>query len=85
VPQGRIRHKSDAEFAANGQHIGFHVSRPERVLPRFADDAELCRNTHVWPARREESTDQFLVVVRAVHVSGVEKIDAEFDSPIEYL
>jgi len=43
-------------------------------------DTELCRHGHFVPAIRECFGKQRFVVSSAVHVGGVEEVDAEFDS-----
>src|SRR5580658_641340 len=49
----------------------------------MADDSEFGRDDHAIPNRPELAPDQFLIVIRPIHVRGVEKIDSQFERTMQ--
>ncbi|MNF74851.1 hypothetical protein D3C84_568950 [compost metagenome] len=50
---------------------------------RIADDAELACQKHLITLAGDGFADQFFVGVRAVHVGGVEQVDAQFQRTMQ--
>ena len=62
-------------------HIVGAVVDSAGVFARLPHDAELGGDLHVRAGLGEEAADQFLVMVRAIGVGGIEKVDTEINRP----
>ena len=69
---------------AGATHVAGAVVDAARVFAGFAHDAKLGGDLHLGTAFGEEAPDQFFIVVRAIHVGGVEEVDAQIDSPLQH-
>src|SRR5580698_4258527 len=76
----------DAEALERGVASRPYVFGPSVDLAStigMADDSEFGRDDHAIPNRPELAPDQFLIVIRPIHVRGVEKIDSQFERTME--
>src|SRR5580698_4340584 len=49
----------------------------------MADDTEFGRDDRAISNRPKLAPDQFLIVIRPIHVGGIEKIDSQFERAME--